>query len=63
MTTRNDIEKEASELGFAPNLWPLDVTVDGKVFTFSFTEFDGDGEIEAVVYKAADGSRLFVLND
>jgi hypothetical protein len=33
------------------------------VFTQARKEYSGDGELEAVVYVAADGSRLFVLND
>jgi hypothetical protein len=71
MAGRNDIEVEAStifgslqdQLKCMGGMWPKSVTRDGKVFTQARKEYSGDGELEAVVYVAADGSRLFVLND
>jgi hypothetical protein len=66
-----DIAREASELfgslqqqmAIMGGAWPTTVTVDGVRYTRRNRQTSRDGELEAVIYIAADGAKLTVFND
>jgi hypothetical protein len=54
---------EASDLGFAPGLWPYSFQIDGKLFEHDRTERDAEQDITSAIYVAQDGTVAEVFND
>ena len=44
-------------------MWPKSTMVDGKLFTFYTKQYSPENELQAVTYRAKDGSVLTVYND
>lgn len=63
MDKPKEIVKEASELGFAPGMWPMHITLDGVEYEWSQVHKDAEGDITCITYKAPDGVKLRVFND
>jgi len=60
----HEIAMEASELGFPPGMWPMQLTHGGVVFTWLRTMEDRDGDVAANVYRNYDWSVILtVFND
>ena len=56
------IVREASELGITPGQFPAVITISGR----HYRQYDverHDGDVVAVLYRAAEGYALTVLND
>lgn len=54
---------DASELGFPPGSWPLQVTVQGVVFNRKNVRHANGGDIASWSYADADGRVMEVFND
>ncbi len=54
---------EASELGFKPGEWPDELLTDGRLYSISNAEMNGDS-VSSVSYFTDDGCyQLVIIND
>lgn len=55
--------KEASELGWAPGVFPKEVTLEGAVYQEKFVRKNDVGDILYVIYYDLAGRSVIVFND